>query len=67
MKVRMEVYAGHFRESAGVLDVDLLGDVAGRITCFECGGTGDWPYGPTPTECGPCVDCKGTGKILVSV
>ncbi len=35
------------------------------IACPECEGTGWWGYGPTPDECGPCVDCKGTGKILI--
>lgn len=36
-----------------------------QIDCIECGGTGDWPFGPTPDECGPCVECKGTGKVYI--
>ncbi len=68
MIAEMEVFAGFVRASAGIHMIEILGDgCAGRMTCFECGGTGDWPYGPTPAECGPCVDCKGTGKILVSI
>jgi hypothetical protein len=38
-----------------------------KLRCTECGGTGDWPYGPTPAEYGSCVDYKDTGRILVSI
>lgn len=65
---RMEVFASWTRDSAGEREVVILGDgVSGSIVCFECVGSGDWPYGPTEAECGPCVDCKGTGRILVSI
>jgi hypothetical protein len=68
MTTIMEIFQGHIRGSAGLRVVEILGDgVAGRAACFECLGTGDWPFGPTPAECGPCVDCKGTGRILVSI
>lgn len=69
----MTVYAGNRRAlncEAGEMGqhlVEILDCGDGRMPCFECHGTGDWPYGPTPAECGPCVDCKGTGKIMVSI
>lgn len=66
--IPMEIFAGRRRASAGVRAVEIIGGgSAGRVACFECGGTGDWPFGPTPAECGPCVDCKGTGSIWMSI
>ncbi len=38
----------------------------GQIDCIECDGTGWWPYGPTDKECGPCIECKGTSRVLIS-
>lgn len=65
----MTAYLGFLRDTeVSVLPIDL-GCGAGQVTCFECGGTGDWtPFHPEP-ENGPysCVDCKGTGKILISI
>lgn len=43
---------------------------AALCTCPECGGTGDWtPFYPEPLPPGslPCVDCKGTGRVWVSI
>ena len=66
--VLMEVFFGRYRKSAGTRPVELVGDgIAGSVACFECDGSGDWPFGPTPDDCGPCIDCKGTGRILVSI
>lgn len=42
-------------------------DIAGRVPCNECGGTGYWGFGPTFEECGPCVVCKGTGLVWVGL
>lgn len=41
----------------------------GRMTCPECGGDGDWSKFHPEELSGPmpCVDCKGTGKVLVSI
>lgn len=65
---QMEIFAGPMRESVGKREVKIVGDgMAGEITCFECSGTGEQSYGPTPAECGPCIDCKGTGRILISI
>ena len=65
---RMIVYLGTKKETEHECEVEILPCGAGRITCPECGGDGDWTkYHPEP-DSGPyqCVDCKGTGKILVS-
>lgn len=41
--------------------------IAGQVPCHECLGTGWWGYGPTEEECGPCIDCKGTGREWVGL
>ena len=45
-----------------------LGCGAGETSCMECDGSGKWPFAPyaVPPD-SDCVDCKGTGKVLVSV
>lgn len=65
----MIAYLGFKRE----MEVDVnpidLGCGAGQVACFECEGDGDWTkYHPDP-ELGPfpCVVCKGTGLILISI
>lgn len=63
----MTAYLGWSRTTEVPVTPDDLGCGAGLVLCFECGGTGDRPYGPTPAECGPCVDCKGTGEVLISI
>ena len=65
--VLMEIDYGRKKEGSISAAVEYLSCGAGKTKCLECGGTGDWPYGPTPDTCGPCIDCKGTGFILVSV
>src|SRR4051812_23857661 len=51
-------------------DVLDLGCGAVWIVCPECGGDGDWrKFHPEPElhpEGFPCVECKGTGWVLVS-
>ena len=38
-----------------------------EVNCFECRGTGICPIGPPEVPAGSkCLDCKGTGKVLVS-
>ncbi len=47
--------------------VEDLGGGAGRTTCFECRGTGDWtPFHPAG-EPAPCVECKGAGWVLICI
>lgn len=41
--------------------------VAAQVGCHECGGSGWWGYGPTPSTCGPCVVCKGTGREWIGL
>jgi hypothetical protein len=72
----MAVYCGWTRETEVECVVVDLGCGAGQIDCLECLGDGDWKKflneeqvacmcpGDTPY---PCVDCKGTGKMLVSI
>ena len=65
----MVAYLGFWRETeVEIWPVDL-GCGAGEVDCFECGGTGDWtPFHPDPPEGGVrCVECKGAGRVLVSV
>ena len=65
-KVNFVVYRGLKRNTECHVQGTLLTPEIAEIGCIECGGTGWWGVGPTPAECGPCVECKGTGKILVS-
>lgn len=41
--------------------------VAHRIACLECMGTGWWDFAPYVVPGGPCVDCKGTGRVWVGL
>lgn len=63
----MTAYLGFRKTTAVECEVEDLGCGAGRTKCFECGGTGDWtPFHPenVPTV---CVECKGSGLVLVSI
>ena len=65
----MLAYLGFSRDTEVEVVPVRLGCGAGEGDCFECGGTGDWaPFHPDPPPEGlPCVDCKGTGRILISI
>lgn len=41
--------------------------VAALLGCIECCGTGWWDFAPYATPGGPCVDCKGTGRVWVGL
>lgn len=69
----MIAYVGFYRNTEVEDHPVDLGCGAGEVNCFECGGDGDWrkfdpeyEYIPLPRKL-PCVDCKGTGKILISI
>ena len=68
----MTAYVGFYRSTeVEVYPIDL-GCGAGQIDCLECGGDGDWtkfhPESETlPPNSMPCVQCKGTGKQLISI
>jgi hypothetical protein len=66
----MQVDRGFSRSTVVMCEVDLSSGIAGKITCIECGGDGDWKkFHPEPeTIVGPypCVECKGTGRVWVS-
>lgn len=53
-------------ESLGVVTF-APDQIAAKVSCHECGGTGWWGYGPVPETCGPCVNCKGTGLVWVGL
>lgn len=53
------------------VDIEIvdLGCGAAEIRCLECGGDGNWGKF-APEIVGPdcaCIDCKGTGRQLVSI
>jgi len=59
----MVVDRGFSRETVVACQVEDCG-IAGRITCLECAGSGRFE-GPDFEDA--CVECKGTGKIYVSL
>ena len=61
----MLCYVAENNETAIWQTVRNAGAGAGETQCFECGGTGRWPWHPDG-RVRPCVDCKGTGKVYVS-
>ena len=67
----MTVYLGFKRETEVSVMPHDLGCGAGAVTCFECGGDGDWtkfhPELHSLREPLKCVDCKGAGLVLVSI
>jgi hypothetical protein len=63
------IYRGTLRKTLVLCDIDISLGVCGITDCIECGGTGDWtPFHPEP-HLGPfqCIECKGAGKIMVSI
>lgn len=70
--MEMVAYFGSKRETEVTVQVEDIGCGAGKITCVECGGDGDWtkfhPESDTlPQRSIPCVDCKGQGWILIGI
>lgn len=67
----MIAYLGFRRETEVECHPVDLGCGAGEVLCFECGGDGDWtkfhPDDTLPPRSLPCVQCKGTGRQLVSI
>lgn len=68
----MIAYRGFYRNTEVEVEPLDMGNGVGQVPCFECGGDGDWSkYHPDPEithkdQC-PCVDCKGTGKVYISI
>lgn len=65
----MTVYCALNNDTAVPRAVVSRGGVAGEIPCLECGGSGKWLIELPADEPHPdyCVDCKGSGRILVSI
>lgn len=64
----MTAYVGFWRETEVGVEVKDLGAGAGETDCFECRGTGDWPFHPDPAlKDLKCVCCKGTGRVLIGI
>lgn len=64
----MTAYVGFERETGVGVEVLDRGAGAGEVDCFECSGTGDWPFHPDPALRDlKCVDCKGTGRVLIGM
>ncbi|VIO73846.1 hypothetical protein [Bradyrhizobium ivorense] len=67
----MQVDRGFSRETVVMCDVGASAGIAGKTACFECGGDGDWTkFHPEPQSLDApmqCVNCKGTGKVWVSI
>lgn len=65
----MVVYCANNCNTEVEIDVADIGCGAGEIQCLECGGDGNWGKF-APEIVGPdcaCVDCKGTGRQLVTI
>lgn len=63
----MEVYVGLRRSTPVMVSVKPLGCGAGEIVCLECLGTGWWAFAEPEIPGEDCVQCKGTGRMLVSI
>jgi hypothetical protein len=66
--VQMTLHGGKNFVSAKPVDMEVAPG-AGRIVCPECGGDQECYRSLFPPELGvrQCVDCKGTGFILISI
>jgi hypothetical protein len=39
----------------------------GQIACLECLGSGWWGWAAYAVTPGPCIACKGTGRVWVGL
>ena len=62
------LYVGFYRNTEVPIEINNKDIVNGykHVKCLECEGTGIWNFlDYLPAE--DCVNCKGTGKILINV
>jgi DnaJ-class molecular chaperone len=64
---RMTAFVGMDSDTPVGVEVVRVGAGAGKVRCFECDGTGVSPLPPELYPARTCVECKGTGFVLVSV
>jgi hypothetical protein len=64
----MRLYGGPDLETSMSVEVEEVAPGVGRIVCPECGGQPHKYANLFPPELGihQCLDCKGTGYVLVS-
>ena len=65
--VKMIAYVGALRETEVEVFPEDLGCGAGKVPCFECLGSGWWAFMEPEIPGEPCVCCKGTGYVLISI
>lgn len=66
MRERMDCFVAENCDTVVPAMVELLSEVAGQVSCLECDGIGFWPWHPDGRML-RCTNCKGTGKVYVSV
>ena len=66
--MQMMLYGGPELQAAKLVDFEEIVPGIGRMICPECGGDSTEYADLFPPELGitNCVDCKGTGYILVN-
>jgi DnaJ-class molecular chaperone len=66
---RMTAFVGLDSQTPIDVELERLGAGAGKVRCFECGGSGTLDHFPPGyfTRGRRCPDCKGSGFVLVSV
>lgn len=65
----MRIWGGENYVSEQDAEVTVVIPGVGRIVCPECGGDPEKYASLFPPEVGitECVDCKGTGRVFVSI
>lgn len=63
----MTVYCGRNFATGIEREVRAVAPGVGEIDCMECEGTGWWAFMEPEIPGEPCVQCKGTGRQLISI
>jgi hypothetical protein len=67
-ELRMRIWGGENFASEMDIEVTVIAPGIGQIVCPECRGKSEQYPSLFPPEIGinQCVNCKGTGRVLVS-